>query len=60
MAMHSTLGFVTSFAGPLIVGVVLDLAGGGVLAWVLAFASMGLGAGLGALAVAWLAPKDAG
>jgi MFS family permease len=54
MAVHSTFGFATSFLGPLIVGVVLDLAGGGVLAWVLAFASMGLGAALGALAVARL------
>jgi hypothetical protein len=42
--------------GPLVVGIVLDLAGAGVVAWILAFASMGIGAALGALAVARLVP----
>jgi MFS family permease len=56
MAVHSTFGFATSFLGPLVVGIVLDLAGAGVVAWILAFASMGIGAALGALAVARLVP----
>ena len=57
MAVHSTLGIGVSFIGPLIVGIVLDAAGGGLLAWALAFMSMGAGAALGALAVARLAPR---
>ncbi len=57
MAVHSTLGIGVSFIGPLIVGIVLDLAGGGVLAWSLAFATMGAGALFGALAVARLVPR---
>ena len=57
MAVHSTLGIGVSFVGPLVVGIVLDAAGGGVLAWALAFISMGAGAAFGALAVAKLAPR---
>lgn len=57
MAVHSTLGIGVSFIGPLIVGIVLDLAGGGILAWSLAFATMGAGALFGALAVARLVPR---
>ncbi len=57
MAVHSTLGIGVSFIGPLIVGIVLDVAGGGVLAWTLAFISMGFGALLGAWAVARLVPR---
>ncbi|MGE0659149.1 MAG: MFS transporter [Reyranellaceae bacterium] len=57
MAVHSTLGIGVSFIGPLVVGVVLDLAGGGVLAWALAFLTMGAGAAMGSLAVAKLAPR---
>lgn len=60
MAIHSAVGFATSFIGPLAVGVVLDLAGGNMslLAWGLAFAAMGLGVALGPLALAWLAPRE--
>ena len=56
MAVHSTVGFSGAFIGPLVFGVVLDLAGGGAsaLAWGLAFLSMGLGAALGPLAIAVL------
>lgn len=57
MAVHSTLGIGVSFIGPLIVGIVLDVAGGGTLAWTLAFMSMGAGALLGAWAVARLVPR---
>ena len=44
MAVHSTVGFIGSAAGPIIFGVVLDLAGGETsnLAWGLAFTVMGL------------------
>ena len=43
LAVHSTLGFSGSLLGPLLVGVVLDLAAplGGTTAWGLAFLSMG-------------------
>jgi MFS family permease len=57
MAVHSTLGIGVSFIGPLIVGIVLDVAGGGTLAWTLAFISMGIGALLGGWAVARLVPR---
>lgn len=57
MAMHSMLGIGVSFIGPLIVGIVLDVAGGGMLAWTLAFISMGAGALLGAWAVARMVPR---
>jgi MFS family permease len=57
MAVHSTLGIGVSFIGPLIVGIVLDVAGGGTLAWTLAFISMGVGALLGGWAVARLVPR---
>ncbi len=56
MAVHSTVGFSGAFIGPLVFGVVLDLAGGGTssLAWGLGFLSMGLGAALGPLAIGLL------
>jgi MFS family permease len=43
LAVHSMLGFGAGFVAPLVFGVVLDLAGGGALAWGLAFASLGAG-----------------
>lgn len=54
MAMHSVIGFSGAFLGPLIFGVVLDLAGGtgSGLAWGLAFATLGLLPMLGPLAIA--------
>jgi MFS family permease len=53
IAIHSLLGFGAGFLGPLAFGMVLDLAGGAndSLAWGLAFASLGLVAGLGPLAL---------
>ena len=53
MAVHSCIGFAGAFVGPLAVGIVLDLAGGGasVLAWGLAFVTMGAGVALGPLAL---------
>jgi len=40
LAVHSTLGFGSAFAGPLSVGIVLDLFGGGHLAWAMGFVVM--------------------
>ena len=56
MAVHSFIGFLGAFLGPLGFGVVLDLAGGGAgdLSWGLAFASAGLVVALGPLAIWWL------
>ncbi len=56
MAVHSTIGFLGGFAGPLVFGVVLDLGGGDgtLLGWGLAFASSGLAVALGPLALLWL------
>jgi MFS family permease len=49
MAVHSCVGFVGSFLGPLVFGMVLDAAGGRgqVLSWGLAFAAMGAAVALG-------------
>jgi MFS family permease len=49
MAVHSSIGFLGAFAGPIVFGVVLDLAGGSdsVVAWGLAFASLGVAVALG-------------
>ena len=59
LALHSLCGFGAGFLGPLAVGVVLDLAGGtgSVLAWGLAFASMGAVVALGPLALFVLGRK---
>lgn len=52
MALYSAVGFAGSFAGPLVFGAVLDLAGEGAVAgWGLAFAAMGAGVALGPLAL---------
>ncbi|HYM31313.1 MAG TPA: MFS transporter [Candidatus Cybelea sp.] len=55
MAVHSTIGFGTSFLGPLVIGVALDHAGGSASAsgWLAAYAVMALGTMLGPLAL-WL------
>ena len=42
MAVHSFFGYGMGFLAPLAFGIVLDVAGGGLLAWGLAFAAMGL------------------
>ncbi|MFO0995941.1 MAG: MFS transporter [Alphaproteobacteria bacterium] len=60
MAMHSFVGFLTSFIGPIAFGAVLDGAGGNEnwLAWGLAFAAMGAGVVLGPVALLALTPRD--
>lgn len=59
MAVHSTVGFVGAFLGPVVFGVVLDVAGGPerVGAWGMAFASLGLAVGCGSLALVVLRPS---
>ena len=53
MAVHACVGFLGSFLGPLVFGMVLDLAGGRQqgLSWGLAFATMGAVVALGPLFV---------
>jgi MFS family permease len=63
MAVHACVGFLGSFLGPLVFGMVLDLAGGRerVLSWGLAFATMGSVVALGPVFVLLLnrAPRRA-
>lgn len=60
MALHSFVGFGCGFLGPLIFGVVLDLLGGNSsMAWGLAFASLGLAATTGPLALRALVKSEA-
>ncbi len=56
MAMHSVIGFIGAFLGPIVFGAVLDLAGGerNPAAWGFAFGSMAVVLMLGPLAVAKL------
>ena len=42
MGLHSMCGYAGGFIGPLVVGVTLDLAGGGALGWGLAFGHLAL------------------
>ena len=53
LSVHSVFGFSAGFVGPLAFGLVLDAAGGANtgLAWGLAFASLGVAAALGPLAL---------
>ena len=59
MAVHTFIGFAGAFTGPIVFGVVLDLAGGGarVASWGAAFAVSGLAVALGPVAVIWLARR---
>jgi len=59
MAVHSTLGYAGGFVGPLVMGAILDLAGGeSPFAWGLAFAHIAAVMGLGLLAIIVLRPRD--
>ena len=53
MALHACIGFMGAFLGPLAVGVVLDLSGGGgtAVSWGLAFICFGLGVAMGPMAL---------
>ena len=63
MAVHSPIGLIGAFAGPLAFGVVLDLSGGGttggetIHSWGLAFLFSGLVVALGPVALAALGRK---
>ena len=59
MAVHSSIGFVGAFLGPLSFGAVLDLAGGPgrIAAWGVAFATLGIAVACGALALLLLKPR---
>ena len=56
MAVHSTLGFIGSFLGPLVFGIALDFNGSGetLASWHGAFAAIGLAMLAGPLAILWL------
>ena len=57
--MHSTIGYIGGFFGPLVFGIVLDLAGGtGVTGWVLAFSHLAIIAPLSIAAFLYLRPHD--
>jgi predicted MFS family arabinose efflux permease len=56
LAVHSTLGYAGGFFGPLVVGIVLDLAGTGVVGWGLAFAHLALVTAVGPAALLLLRP----
>lgn len=59
MAVHSFVGFGCGFVGPLMFGMVLDLAGGNrATAWGLAFTSLGVAAAAGPVALACLVGSD--
>ena len=62
LTMHSLVGFGTGFIAPTIFGVVLDLAGGRgeIMAWGLAFASLGVVALLGVVPARQLAQQKRG
>jgi len=59
LAVHSTVGFGTSFFGPFAIGITLDAAGGAMApgAWAYAYAVMALGVLVGPLALWWLTAR---
>jgi MFS family permease len=59
LAVHSTVGFGAAFLGPLAVGMVLDLFGGGQIGWAMAFVTMAAGCLLGPLFLFRLRPDKA-
>ncbi len=59
LAVHSTIGYIGGFLGPLVFGIVLDLSGGASeTGWVLAFAHLAVIVPLGIVALIWLRPAD--
>jgi MFS family permease len=57
LAVHSTLGYAGGFLGPLVLGIVLDVAGGpSVLGWGIAFGHLALALLVGPLALGILKP----
>jgi MFS family permease len=60
LAVHSTIGFGAAFLGPLAVGMVLDLFGGGQIGWAMGFVTMAAGCLLGPVFLFRLRPDKAG
>src|SRR5262245_38727346 len=59
LALHSMLGYFGGFLGPLVIGWILDLAGGmSTQGWGLAFLNIGVVLFLGRLAFVWLGPRS--
>jgi MFS family permease len=60
MAVHSSIGFLGAFLGPIVFGTTLDVAGGPhrIVAWGLAFATLGIAVGCGALALVLMKPRS--
>ena len=59
LAVHSTFGFGAAFLGPLTIGVLLDIFGGGLLAWGMGFLAMSAACLLGPVFLYFLG-SDAG
>ncbi|MHA1109400.1 MAG: MFS transporter [Alphaproteobacteria bacterium] len=59
LAVHSTIGYIGGFIGPLAIGVILDLAGGeSVGGWMAAFGHLAVVGVVGIVALSYLRPRD--
>ncbi len=59
LAVHSTMGYIGGFLGPLVIGIILDVAGGtSVVSWALAFGHLAVIMIVGIVAFAYLKPND--
>ena len=59
LAIHSMLGYAGGFVGPLLVGVILDLAGGSSqLGWALSFAALATCMALALVVFSWIRPAE--
>lgn len=59
LAVHSTMGYIGGFLGPLMIGIILDLAGGAsVFGWTLAFGHLSVIMVVGVFAIGYLKPED--
>jgi len=59
LALHSMAGYAGGFVGPIMIGWILDRAGGmSLFGWGLAFLHVGIVVLIGRFAFVWLAPRD--
>lgn len=59
LAVHSTIGYIGGFLGPLAIGVILDLVGGeSVGGWMIAFGHLAVVGAVGVVALSYLKPRD--
>jgi len=59
LALHSMVGYAGGFVGPIMIGWILDRAGGmSLFGWGLAFLHVGIVVLIGRFAFVWLAPRD--